>query len=86
VPLALIYDQTLLLVAIAWIVRDGIERGFLPGEKWAVAAVYPASFLLWMAGTGLGLPLGPAMHAAVLGIALRRVWAARRMAAGAAMA
>jgi hypothetical protein len=33
VPLALLYDKLLLLVAIAWLMRDARRRGFLPWEK-----------------------------------------------------
>ena len=36
VPLALLYDRLLLLVASAWLIRESREQGFLPWEKTAL--------------------------------------------------
>lgn len=74
VPLALLYDQMLLLVAGAWLIHDGRENGFLGWEKVALLATYPLVLLLWPLGTGWHLPLGPLLTLAVLALALRRVW------------
>ncbi len=38
VPLALLYDKLLLLIAIGWLVRDGRRDGFLPWEKTVLLA------------------------------------------------
>ncbi len=73
VPLALLYDQVLLLVAGAWLIRDGRASGFLGWEKVALLAAYPLDLLLWPLGTGWHLPLGPLLSLAVLALALRRL-------------
>jgi hypothetical protein len=76
VPLALLYDQMLLLVAGAWLIRDGRANGFLGWEKIALLATYPLVLLLWPLGTGWHLPLGPVLSLAVLALGLRRLWPA----------
>ena len=73
VPLALLYDQMLLLVAGAWLIRDGRAGGFLGWEKVALLAAYPLVLLLWPLGTGWHLPLGPLLSLVVLALALRRL-------------
>jgi alpha-1,2-mannosyltransferase len=82
VPLALVYDELLMLVAIAWIVREARARGFLPWEKILLAAIYPLSLLTWTAGRVWHVPLGPVIGFIVLLLCLRRVrrigpWLAR---------
>ena len=74
VPLALLYDQMLLLVAGAWLIRDGRANGFLGWEKIALLVGYPLVLLLWPLGTGWHLPLGPLLSMAVLALGLRRLW------------
>jgi len=72
VPLALLYDGLLLLVAIGWLVREGREHGFLPWEKTTLLSVYAASMADYAAGSAWHLPLGPLVSLAVLLLALRR--------------
>jgi hypothetical protein len=74
VPLCLLYDKLLVLVAIGWLLREARERGFLPWEKLVLLAVYPVSLLTWVVGTAFHLPLGPMITCAVLVLCLRRVW------------
>jgi alpha-1,2-mannosyltransferase len=74
VPLALLYDKLLALVAIGWLLREARERGFLPWEKLTLLAIYPASLLTWTFGQAFHLPLGPMASCAVLVLCLRRVW------------
>jgi alpha-1,2-mannosyltransferase len=74
VPLALVYDELLLLVAIAWFVREARMRGFLPWEKILLIAIYPLSLLTWTAGRVLHVPLGPMIGLIVIALCLRRVW------------
>jgi hypothetical protein len=76
VPLALVYDELLVLVAIAWIVREARARGFLPWEKTLLLAIYPLSLLTWTTGRVLHVPLGPVIGFIVLLLCLRRVWRA----------
>ena len=76
VPLALLYDKLILLVAICWLVRAGEEQGWLPWEKLVLLAVWPASVVSWPIGAGFRIPLGPLVTAAVLVLCLRRAWQA----------
>ena len=73
VPMALVYDKLLLLVAICWMVRDGRERGFLSWEKTVLLASYPLSFFTWIVGAEWQVPLGPLISFAVLLLTLRRI-------------
>ncbi len=77
VPLSLVYDQLLLLVAMAWLLRDARETGFLPWERLLLVLVWPLSLMTWIIGTSWHIPLAPLTHLVVLGLGLRRVWAAR---------
>jgi len=74
VPLALVYDQLLLLVAIAWLVRDARETGFMPWEKILLLGCYAASLLIWIVGRAWQIPIGPFISAVVLSLCLRRIW------------
>jgi hypothetical protein len=76
VPLALLYDKLLLLVAIGWLLREARATGFLPWEKLVLLLTWPASLITWVVGAGLHLPLGPAITAAVLLLCVRRTWLA----------
>lgn len=40
VPLALICDKLLVLVAIGWLLREARQKGFLPWEKLTLTSVY----------------------------------------------
>ncbi|MGE0222582.1 MAG: glycosyltransferase family 87 protein [Acetobacteraceae bacterium] len=77
VPLALLYDQMLLLLAAGWMVRQARTDGFLPWEKAALFALYPLALLLWPVGAALYLPLGVPLSLLVLSLCLRRVWPLR---------
>ncbi|MEA2741610.1 MAG: hypothetical protein QOH05_4917 [Acetobacteraceae bacterium] len=74
IPLALVYDELLLLVAIAWLVREGRAHGFLPWEKISLLATYPLSLVTWTLGRTWHVPLGPVIGLIVLFWCLRRVW------------
>jgi alpha-1,2-mannosyltransferase len=73
VPMALLYDKLLLLVAIGWLVRDGRTHGFLPWEKTVLLAAYLASLVTWLVGSAWHVPLGPIISFAVLLLTLRRI-------------
>ncbi len=75
VPLSLVYDQLLLLVAMAWLYRDARDTGFLPWERLILVSVWPLALLTWIIGTSWHIPLAPITHLAVLGLGLRRVMA-----------
>jgi len=72
VPLALLYDKLLLLVAIGWLVREARHDGFRPWEKTTLAATYLASLAEYVIGSAWSLPLGPFVSLAVLVLAVRR--------------
>jgi alpha-1,2-mannosyltransferase len=72
VPLALLYDRVLLLVAIGWLVREGREAGFLSWEKTVLLGVYVATLVEYAVGSNWHVPLGPFISLAVLLMALRR--------------
>ncbi len=78
VPLALVYDQSLLLIALAWLVRDALCTGFRTWEKTVLLAVYPLSIAIWPVGTAWHMPLAPLVHLAVLCLCLRRITRAER--------
>jgi hypothetical protein len=73
VPLALLYDKLLLLVAIGWLVRDCRRDGFLPWEKTVLLLAWLASMGEYTVGSALHLPLGPLISFAVLLLTLRRI-------------
>lgn len=73
VPLALLYDELLALVAIGWLVREAREQGFLPWEKFLLSATYLLSLLTWTVGTAWHIPLGPVIGITILSLCLRRV-------------
>lgn len=75
VPLSLVYDQLLLLVAMAWLFREARETGFLPWEKVILVAIWPLALMTWIVGTSWHIPLAPITHLAVLSLGLRRVLA-----------
>lgn len=81
VPLSLVYDQLLLLVAMAWLLRDARDTGFLPWERLVLVLVWPMALMTWVLGSGMGVPLAPWTHLAVLALGLRRVWMARAVLA-----
>jgi alpha-1,2-mannosyltransferase len=86
VPLALLYDKLLLLVAIGWLVRDARRDGFLPWEKTVLLGVWLGSMAEYAIGSALSLPLGPLISFAILLLTLRRVERAAVVRSGGEMA
>jgi len=74
VPLVLVYDKMLALVAIGWLLREARQTGFLPWEKLVLLCVYPMALGVWLIGQGLHVPLGPLVSSTVLLLCLRRIW------------
>ncbi len=77
VPLSLVYDQLLLLVAMAWLLRDVRQTGFLPWERLLLVAIWPLSLMTWIIGSAWHIPLAPLTHLTVLALGLRRLYASR---------
>jgi hypothetical protein len=71
-PYILFYDLCILTIAVAFLVRDGISRGFLPGERTVILICFAALFLVQV-------PIGPVVCAALLFLTVRRIFAYRRL-------
>jgi alpha-1,2-mannosyltransferase len=76
VPVALVYDQMLLLLAVLWLVKEARDTGFLPWERLALAAIYVLALLTWPLGSAWHLPLGPIAPSILLLLCVRRLWRA----------
>ena len=71
-PYILFYDLCILTIAVAFLVLDGMSRGFLPGERTVILICFAALFLVQV-------PIGPAVCAALLFLTLRRIFEDRRL-------
>jgi arabinofuranan 3-O-arabinosyltransferase len=71
-PYILFYDLCILSVAVAFLVRDGISRGFLPGERTVLLSCFAGLFLV-------SVPIGPVICATLLLLIVRRIFAYRRL-------
>ena len=71
-PYILFYDLCILSIAVAFFVRDGMSRGFLPGERTVLLFCFAGSFLV-------SVPIGPVICAALLFLTVRRITAYRRL-------
>jgi arabinofuranan 3-O-arabinosyltransferase len=65
-PYVQIYDLCILAIAVAFIVRDGISHGFLPGERVVMVIALGCLFLLLK-------PLGAVISLVLLLIVVRRI-------------
>jgi alpha-1,2-mannosyltransferase len=74
VPVALLYDQLLLLVAIGWLLREARPTGLLTWERIVLLAIYPLALVSLPLGQSTHIPLGLLVTVAVLGLCLRRAW------------
>jgi len=70
-PYILFYDLCILTIAVAFLVRDGMSRGFLPGERTVILICFAALFLVQV-------PIGPVVCAALFFLTVRRIFAYRR--------
>ena len=76
VPLALLYDQMLLLICAAFLLRDASRNGFLPWEKTALLVGFFGSIVEYVVGSAWLVPLGPAISVLLLVLTVRRGWRA----------
>ena len=67
------YDLCILSIPVAFLVKDGLSRGFLAGERTAILICLVA-FLLWLAPM---MPVGPVVYPVILFLIVRRIVAAR---------
>jgi arabinofuranan 3-O-arabinosyltransferase len=68
-PYVLAYDLPILSIAAAFLVKDGLVRGFIPGERTAILLSCAALFLL----TTWTPPVTPLVCAVLLFLAVRRI-------------
>lgn len=73
VPLALVYDFLLAGLAIAWLIRAGSEKGFLPWEKITLAAAFLTPLLSRNVGSAWHVPLAPMAVIALMILIGRRM-------------
>jgi arabinofuranan 3-O-arabinosyltransferase len=67
-PYVLHYDLCVLSIAVAFLVSDGLVRGFLPGERILMLVCFLGLFVI-------AEPVGPVICAALLCLAARRIGA-----------
>lgn len=72
-PFALSYDLTLLIVAIGFLVRQGLVHGFLTYEKTVLALIVILSSMTSWSATQLGIPIAPLLPASLVWMGLRRM-------------
>jgi alpha-1,2-mannosyltransferase len=73
IPIALIYDDMLAVLAIAWLVRAGRAEGFLPWEKAILAAIFIAPLIARNLGMATHIPLAIVATVGFLGLVTVRV-------------
>jgi hypothetical protein len=71
-PYILFYDFCILSIAAAFLVRDGLFRGFLPGERAMILLCFAALFLVQV-------PIGPVVCIALYLLTARRIVGYRRL-------
>src|ERR1700730_3508515 len=76
-PYVLRYDLCILSIPVAFLVKDGLSRGFLAGER-TVILICIAAFLLWLAL----VPIGPVIYVVLLFLIARRIFAYRKQDIG----
>jgi hypothetical protein len=71
-PYVLRYDVCILSIPVAFLVKDGLSRGFLAGER-IVILICVVAFLLWLAL----MPIGAVISPVILFLIARRIAAYR---------
>jgi alpha-1,2-mannosyltransferase len=74
-PFLLDYDLTLLAIPLAWLLREGLERGFPPFEKALLAFAFVLPLVSRAAAGAVGAPLAPLTIAALLALTMRHALA-----------
>jgi hypothetical protein len=70
-PYALFYDLCILSIAVAFLVKEGLSRGFLPGERTAIVLCWAALFLM-------KTPIGAIVCSVLVFFCIRRIMEYRR--------
>ena len=74
-PFLLDYDLTLIAIPLAWLLREGLERGFLPFEKAVLAFAFVLPLVSRAAAGAVGMPLAPFAIAALFALVMHRALA-----------
>uniref|UniRef100_UPI0018E01AA4 glycosyltransferase 87 family protein n=1 Tax=Roseomonas rosulenta TaxID=2748667 RepID=UPI0018E01AA4 len=72
-PFVLSYDMVLLLLPMAWVIRQARQGGFLPWEKAGLVAAYLLPGVSIAVGLAGGIGIGPVAPAIMLVLVLRRL-------------
>jgi hypothetical protein len=70
-PYIMYYDLCILPIGVTFLIKDGVLRGFLPGERIAI-------FLCWSAVFFMKPPVGPIICSGLMLLCVRRIVAHRR--------
>jgi hypothetical protein len=70
-PYVEIYDLCILSIAVAFLIEDGLARGFLPGERATILLCFGGLFFFH-------IPIGPVICAMLFCLVGRRIRAWRR--------
>jgi hypothetical protein len=73
VPIVMFYDLMISAVAMAWLVRDGWDRGFPPWQKSAFLLLFVLPLLSGNVGA-FEFTVPPGVAVLVLVMALRQAW------------
>jgi alpha-1,2-mannosyltransferase len=71
-PYSLDYDMMVLAPAIAWLAADGLDRGFRPYEKTALAVLWIVPLFARTIGEATMIPIGVIAMLAVFALVLQR--------------
>jgi hypothetical protein len=74
IPVVLLYDLMLAMIAMMWLVRAARESEFLPWEKAVLSIMFWVPLISRNVGTALDLPLAPIVPLALLALVLARAW------------
>ncbi|WP_300467751.1 hypothetical protein [Breoghania sp.] len=75
-PFALTYDLTVLLVPVAFLIRDGLRNGFRSWEVSWLALLIAVGAVTGGIGLHLEIPVAPLLVAIMLALGLRRAFGA----------
>ncbi len=74
VPLVLLYDQMIAVLALAWLLRSAGRDGLDHWEKLIVVAAYPLALMAPVLALGLRAPVALAVDIALLALCVRRAF------------
>jgi hypothetical protein len=77
VPLVLLYDQVLAVLAVAWLLRDTAGGGLRNWEKLLLIACYPVALMAPILALGTRVPLAILVSAIIAALSIRRAWPGR---------